>query len=1031
VKKILLIPTPLLFNIKSIFLFLVVIISASDTNAQMQSALPIEAYGVWDRSPVSLDDDTYLHLFKGLQLGYNWSDIEPVNDVFDWSLLDREILFAYDNNLYCYLSVNPGPDCPDWVYNTVPKMLTNDDKYDGVFPYYYHEDYIRHYYDMISNLAVHIASLDPALREKIAFLQVKTACTGDEKPVYGDYLPESPYKLYIDDPEWQEFRIAAFQHHKEKFVDAGLGIPLLFNNIDSDVDIELAAWTWVRENIGTGFGLKGSAYVRGHHLTGEGYFKNTWYDNLVNPTTLALFSRAEMDQTHTKPLYLINKPLGFYWGVLSGLNTGLSVFDITATAVYELSRYPDIIPSLEFFNRYAPEIYPATTKGAYSVFHEGLNSEDIVKFPESVYGTAAKTNEQRYINICAAYAHRGAQMDDPYSATMGQVYQRSYQTGYNDAGWDIERWIEQIDPDGTSIGLFRLNADEQGLLDENNSIYDRFARSFENSTGRDTMFFKFHEDVFSETAGQPDIITFEVTWLDKLANSTWELKYDAGEGNIKTAYAATGIGDNKWKTKTIVLSDAVLNNNCPRGADFMLVNTDDTDDIFHGFEVVITRKKKDEDPNSDTRLSDLKVNGETIRRFSPDTKIYNVELPLGTSDVPAVTATAVEPGATINIVDAESLPGSTTINVTAKDGLTTATYTIYLTVVMMNDFVTITSPEDGDEFFFGQAVTVTTESYDNDGIDKLRFNLDGVYTNVDDPPFEYTFNDLSIGTHTVSVQMKDLLGNRINTDPLTITVIPDPASDATLSDLLVDGSTVEGFSTDTEVYNIELPFGTTVVPEVTATSTNTNASVDVSSAPDLPGTTSVLVTAEDGVTTRTYTINFMLAPASTDATLSDLTVNHTTVADFSPDKEVYDIELPEGTTDVPVVTATAADENADVQVTDAANLPGSTTVLVTAEDGVSTKTYTINFYEPVLVRGMETMPIRIYPNPARDHISIKGIAAQSTITIFNMYGSKISMIENRHSEQIEISIPDLSPGVYFVQVQNKNDFTLKGKFVKE
>ncbi|MCK4922760.1 MAG: beta-galactosidase, partial [Bacteroidales bacterium] len=207
----------LLIKTKKAIILFIVFLSTVNVQAQLQSALPLDAYGVWDRSPVSLDDDTYLHLFKGLQLGYAWSDIEPVNDAYDWRLLDQEIQFAYDNNLYCYISVNPGPDCPDWVYNTVPTLLTDGDSYNGKYPYYYHEDYISHYYDMITKLANHIASLDAGVREKIAFLQVKTGSTGDEKPVGGNFLPESPYEIYIQDTEWQNFRIAAFQHHKEAF----------------------------------------------------------------------------------------------------------------------------------------------------------------------------------------------------------------------------------------------------------------------------------------------------------------------------------------------------------------------------------------------------------------------------------------------------------------------------------------------------------------------------------------------------------------------------------------------------------------------------------------------------------------------------------------------------------------------------------------------------------------------------------------------------------------------------------------------
>jgi hypothetical protein len=85
----------------------------------------------------------------------------------------------------------------------------------------------------------------------------------------------------------------------------------------------------------------------------------------------------------------------------------------------------------------------------------------------------------------------------------------------------------------------------------------------------------------------------------------------------------------------------------------------------------------------------------------------------------------------------------------------------------------------------------------------------------------------------------------------------DPLTDATLSDLTVNGTTVAGFSSNTLDYNVELPMGTTVVPTVVATTSQTSpASAAVTDAGSLPGTTSILVTAQDGTTTNTYNINF-------------------------------------------------------------------------------------------------------------------------------------------------------------------------------
>ena len=85
-------------------------------------------------------------------------------------------------------------------------------------------------------------------------------------------------------------------------------------------------------------------------------------------------------------------------------------------------------------------------------------------------------------------------------------------------------------------------------------------------------------------------------------------------------------------------------------------------------------------------------------------------------------------------------------------------------------------------------------------------------------------------------------------------------------------------------------------------------------------------------------------PASTDATLSALTYNGTSVPNFDPNTTTYDVELPTGTTAVPTVVATKNDSKAsDPVISAATSLPGATTVTVTAEDGTTTKTYTINF----------------------------------------------------------------------------------------
>jgi len=93
----------------------------------------------------------------------------------------------------------------------------------------------------------------------------------------------------------------------------------------------------------------------------------------------------------------------------------------------------------------------------------------------------------------------------------------------------------------------------------------------------------------------------------------------------------------------------------------------------------------------------------------------------------------------------------------------------------------------------------------------------------------------------------------------------DPTTDATLSDLKVDGNTISGFASGTENYTYKVAQGTTVAPTVTATTTQAGANAVVTPASSLPGNTTVVVTASDNTTQKTYTVSFEFEPAPTDA----------------------------------------------------------------------------------------------------------------------------------------------------------------------
>ena len=562
----------------------------------VQAATPPSAFGVWDRGD-SFDPKEYPFL-KGFSFNGSWADIEREPGVFDWSGLDRAVERALQHKMYLYLSLNLGPDAPKWIYaQGVPKVFTDDTRHLNkweFYPYYLSPAYKKLQERLITEFGKHIRSFPLEKQQRIAFIQVKTACTGDETPYKGT-ATEKKYDLPRSAPAWRDFRLETFALF-ERISRGGPGQPtidLLFNCIGaligSDEDpIEakqgfVKEWEWVTNHVQGSFGIKNGALSRGHNLAGERSLYDQWTPFLIDPKGPTLFRRSEMDGTWQRPWYQLNLPLNFYWGAVNALHGGQSIWDVTENAI-EVSKQQGFDYSFYFFNKYAGQIYPKTATDAFCALHKGLDAADANAYPEPVFGPAKRDNVDRMLKICAAYSKYGAAADDKNALLLDQVRQRPAQTGFNDVGWDIwpdnyGRFLDQIDADATSVPLWRIG----GPITRTSSIYSRFARGFEHASGKDAMYFKLHEG-FSQ-GDEPKVMTMTVVWYDGTEGSTWKLDYDAGQTVMKTALTITGKGDQHWHHETVTVEDAVLRQGGIKGADFALVNTDTKDDIFSLIEV--------------------------------------------------------------------------------------------------------------------------------------------------------------------------------------------------------------------------------------------------------------------------------------------------------------------------------------------------------------------------------------------------------------------------------------------------------------
>ena len=555
--------------------------------AETESQLPPppglarQAYGVWDRSGYQSVAD--YPFSRGQGYSQTWANVNPSKGTYQWAELDAQLAFADAQNQSFSVQISPiggakGSSMPAFLFAAgIPKVT------DGTYTYAFYLDpvYRELFAEMVQALAHHLRQeLPPSLRARIAFVRCDTGATGDEGPY--EEPSQVPKDYQISDEQWQQFRLWAFEVYRHAFQDGpGQVTPLLFQDIEKTAyPVE---WAWVNKTVTGGFGAKYGGMVRGHHLTGSQQVAQAFKDAAIGSAAASMFSRNEMDQTWSKPFFQLSLGLNMYWTAVEQLHAGLSTWDVTKSCL-EQTTQAKLAPTFEFFNQWAADTNPASAGGGFCIFHQGLDSADVDKFPVAEFGGGPANigNKPRYTAICKAYQAQGAQMDDLSAATKGQVAQRDSQAGFNDAGWQIvpgnyERFIAQIEPEATSKALWRVN----GPLTQASHPYDRFARRFDHASGRDTMYFNV-DDQLLPTPGQK--LQLAVDYLDK-GTGQFALQYDAVGNPQKTAATVTKTGSGMWKRHTVEVTDWACGNHGPKGADLMLVNVDADDDIFHGMEV--------------------------------------------------------------------------------------------------------------------------------------------------------------------------------------------------------------------------------------------------------------------------------------------------------------------------------------------------------------------------------------------------------------------------------------------------------------
>ncbi len=357
--------------------------------------------------------------------------------------------------------------------------------------------------------------------------------------------------------------------------------------------------------------------------------------------------------------------------------------------------------------------------------------------------------------------------------------------------------------------------------------------------------------------------------------------------------------------------------------------------------------------SKDATLSDLKVDGVTVTGFNPATLTYDVELPYGTTTVPTVTYTLNDAKATAIKTDATALPGSTTVAVTAEDGVTSQTYTINFTIAAPNTEANI--------------LTYTVAGV-NATIDNVNHTITATVpytTNITNLVATFTLSDGATAKVGAVDQVSGVTANNF-TNPVTYTVTAqngtttqdwvvtitkaaEPSHEANITAYSING--VNGvINSGDHTISVTLPYGTNVTNLVATFTLSTNATAKVGGVDQVSGTTPndftnpviYTVTAEDGTSTQDWVVTVTVTPASNAKDITSFTISGQVSSTIDAVAGTVAVVMPYGTNVTALTPTIEVSQYATIDPASgvAQDFTNPVTYTVTAQDN-STKAWTV------------------------------------------------------------------------------------------
>jgi hypothetical protein len=552
---------------KSIPLVICILITlTSKSQEPLNRIFPWGTWGIGNINGVNSLDIYEPYHIDGYQIYYNWSDLEQTEGNFDWTNLDEEMRIVVNSNIWVAVQIMVGPNCPQWIYDSVPQVFTTGGNNDGPYPYYFDTFYKARYYNLFKQAAEHFNNLPPLIKSHFMYWQITEGSTGDEDPYKGTPV-DSQYEINFYD--WQDFRHAAWDS-AQAYAGPDRQYRFLFNDGNFAQDLEYVDQRFPHDLHKDGllshaYSFEGELlyYSRQYRNLGanpydnrsrgevQDIFNKFWWHYAPIKQAFALSCSAAsggLDMLNITPGYINSisndTRAGDFYDKYSGLRKADHGFD--TVGFIALRDVPDFADSFRFPPLiYGPVIDPLK-KPAYEqrVHNIWTNEKDSTarKYWLTMRAIVQYLNPARVERIVNEFKPRGAMYstEDFYHNDFGVNVTKNW-----------ERFIRQWYPDLSSIGAWRIGPDS--------SIYGRYSRLFRIVAGKGAMYFTFNDSLVN----RGDRINVTVTYYDT-GNGKWAMNCS------EQALKVTNTNTHQWLQKTMTVDSFIPNTVYQGQADFAL-----------------------------------------------------------------------------------------------------------------------------------------------------------------------------------------------------------------------------------------------------------------------------------------------------------------------------------------------------------------------------------------------------------------------------------------------------------------------------